>query len=50
LQLLSITNRGETLTYCCVFLCTANKYTAVSYPSKTHSTHSKTAHNTQLTL
>ncbi|CAI9573575.1 unnamed protein product, partial [Staurois parvus] len=35
----SITDRGETLTCCCVFLCTAEKYTAACLPSKTHTVH-----------
>ncbi|CAI9544155.1 unnamed protein product, partial [Staurois parvus] len=44
---LSITDRGETLTYCCVCLCTTETYTAVyvSLVKHTPSTQSKTAHS-----
>ncbi|CAI9581034.1 unnamed protein product, partial [Staurois parvus] len=35
-RLPSIADRGETLTCCCVFLCTVEKYTAVCFLSKTH--------------
>ncbi|CAI9553380.1 unnamed protein product, partial [Staurois parvus] len=32
----SNTDGGETCVCCCVFLCTAEKYTAACFPSKTH--------------
>ncbi|CAI9621657.1 unnamed protein product, partial [Staurois parvus] len=35
----SNTDRGETCVCCCVFLCTAEKYTAACFPSKTHTAH-----------
>ncbi|CAI9535902.1 unnamed protein product, partial [Staurois parvus] len=40
----SITDRVETLTCCCVFLCTAEKYTAAYFPSKAHTAHTVKQH------
>ncbi|CAI9552277.1 unnamed protein product, partial [Staurois parvus] len=40
----SNTDRGEILTCCCVFLYTAEKYTAACFPSKTHTAHNIKQH------
>ncbi|CAI9588121.1 unnamed protein product, partial [Staurois parvus] len=45
---LSNTDRGETLTCCCVFLCIAERYTAVCFPSKTHTAHIVKQHTVNL--